>query len=818
MKKVFPILFLLISIFLPSFIFASTISFPNKIDTLEERINIQVVLNSVLIPSPNLKVDGVLGRKSIQAIQSFQESRGLVPDGKVGPITRSALESSQSGTTTSTTTSSSSSSTATTVGCSSGSLFNTQTGQRCSTTTSTSLSGCTGTNKFSTTTGQSCSTTTVTTVVKKSGGGGGGSTSSSTSSSTSTTPTCTGSSTQSCTISNGTGTQSRTCNSGTWSSYGPCTVSSCNSGYQISGNACVATTCSGSSTQSCTITNGTGTQSRTCTNGTWSSYGTCTVSSCNSGYQISGNACVAIETIPAGITYYVDNTCSVNGNGKSQTCGVNGPFNSLMNAQAALTGNQGDNSLLLKRGQIFREQFTVNAYGVSGHQFTISSYGSGDKPIISGQGTNMLISCTNCKYITVDGIEIGTSLWYGLKISYPASNITIKNSYVHDSGYYGISIEDSGNNLIESNEVSWNDYYGIYLYKTPGTAQLLTNNTIINNKVHNNLRVGIISQANCPFPGTSVIPERINGTGNILSNNESYNNSSGIYLICTDNTEVHNNNLHDNGLICQGGECPFENYGLAVESGSNNYIHDNIISNSQAVGIGIYGDDGANNNPGPSNSNRLYRNVVYGTIADPASTLQPADIAFQCSSGQSVGNNNIIFDNIIIGRGWNIEIDDRNPITSGNLVYNNVFYGGIIGAYVWSDTTNKGWTFKNNIFADNRDYSVYATYTTSGMSFSNNLYYKSNAGTLVSYNNTNYNFANIVNLDSNAKITDPKFVGTSSWSDFRIQAGSPAIDAGQNLGTTYSNILDPNDTIWTPSLLNQNNYGLAWDIGAFIYY
>jgi len=112
--------------------------------------------------------------------------------------------------------------------------------------------------------------------------------------------TCTGSATQSCTVANGTGSQSRTCTLGAWSAYGNCDVSSCNTGYQISGNSCVAVvtpqTCTGSATQSCTIANGTGSQSRTCTLGAWSTYGNCDVSSCNTGYQISGNSCVSSVT------------------------------------------------------------------------------------------------------------------------------------------------------------------------------------------------------------------------------------------------------------------------------------------------------------------------------------------------------------------------------------------------------------------------------------------------------------------------------------------------------------------------------------------
>ena len=62
-------------------------------------------------------------------------------------------------------------------------------------------------------------------------------------------------------------------------------------------------------------------------------------------------------------TYYVDNSCSINGNGQGQSCpsspGGLGPFNSLANAQSAVRGNHSDNRLLFKRGQTFAGQFTV---------------------------------------------------------------------------------------------------------------------------------------------------------------------------------------------------------------------------------------------------------------------------------------------------------------------------------------------------------------------------------------------------------------------------------------------------------------------------
>ncbi|HPG62686.1 MAG TPA: peptidoglycan-binding domain-containing protein [Casimicrobium sp.] len=52
---------------------------------------LQSKLNSTLVPSPNLKVDGIFGMKTAQAVRAFQQRRGLVVDGIVGPKTAAAL-------------------------------------------------------------------------------------------------------------------------------------------------------------------------------------------------------------------------------------------------------------------------------------------------------------------------------------------------------------------------------------------------------------------------------------------------------------------------------------------------------------------------------------------------------------------------------------------------------------------------------------------------------------------------------------------------------------------------------------------------------
>ncbi|MDR2208396.1 MAG: TIGR02594 family protein [Azoarcus sp.] len=52
---------------------------------------LQLLLNSHVIPSPNLQIDGHFGQRTHQAVVAFQRAKGLVPDGVVGSKTRTAL-------------------------------------------------------------------------------------------------------------------------------------------------------------------------------------------------------------------------------------------------------------------------------------------------------------------------------------------------------------------------------------------------------------------------------------------------------------------------------------------------------------------------------------------------------------------------------------------------------------------------------------------------------------------------------------------------------------------------------------------------------
>lgn len=52
---------------------------------------LQLLLNSLVTPRPNLRIDGHFGQRTHQAVVTFQRAKGLTPDGQVGPRTRAAL-------------------------------------------------------------------------------------------------------------------------------------------------------------------------------------------------------------------------------------------------------------------------------------------------------------------------------------------------------------------------------------------------------------------------------------------------------------------------------------------------------------------------------------------------------------------------------------------------------------------------------------------------------------------------------------------------------------------------------------------------------
>jgi len=749
----------------------SVISFPNVIDTYQEKINLQTVLNKVLIPSPNLTVDGVLGSRSTLAIKTFQILKGLTSDGVVGPATRQALEKAQQTTTT---------------------------------------------------------TTTTTTVVSSGGGssshssgGGGGSSSSS----------CSGSTSQSCTITNGSGTESRTCTSGSWSSYGTCTVSSCNTGYTQSGNTCIESTCSGSTTQSCTITNGTGSQARTCSLGSWSSYGTCTVVSCNSGYTQSGNTCVS--SIATGNTYYVSNTGSDTNNGTSEST----PWQTIAKVNAS-TFSPGD-QILFKRGDTWREILIISSSGTLENYITFGNYGTGDKPRLYGsvKGT--------------DWTEYGTNIWVSSNTFTDPYNLDYEGGLfieqLDGSVTWGL-FQKTSIDLLTS-EYNW--FYNttdskIYLYSP-------TNPTSRYNSVEISQRQNIVSLNDknyLLFDGLDLRYSKISAfretwpykgitTGLEIKNChishigiKGSDNGFGM-LLYHSNSWVHSNVVHDCGrrtitFRTQDSDYYIEHYitdykytggALAYRTNvgplalSDILIENNTSYNGYHAQISVVSEEiGAHVSNVVIRNNFVYDDSTHSVDvvgAGVAPGYEGYNSGMMGFAGESTGvetfTNINVYNNILIGpTGYGLNLSYANNIN----FYNNLLYGLNLNAQN---------TFEGNIFIHNSSFKcniknniIYNNYNSSVYNLRSCLYVESNSHDLdIDYNlyytsDSNQVCWNISGLSSGKMShfteyqtytgwdahsltpTDPLLVSpnlsspeSGAWS---LSSTSPAIGAGINVG------------------------------------
>ena len=146
-------------------------------------------------------------------------------------------------------------------------------------------------------------------------------------------------------------------------------------------------------------------------------------------------------------------------------------------------------------------------------------------------------------------------------------------------------------------------------------------------------------------------------------------------------------------------------------------------------------------------------------------------------------------------------ITHSNNSGTGNVYYGNTLYGNTLDGFQVYASTNPA-TIKNNIFATNGRYG----YSTDGGSHVVD-YNLSDGNAIADYSG--------ITKPANDATGDPRFKNAATG-DFTLLPGSPAIDAGVDLGPAYRMGLAPG-TSFPTSTLNQDNQGSGWEIGAFVF-
>ncbi|MCC6749125.1 MAG: right-handed parallel beta-helix repeat-containing protein [Deltaproteobacteria bacterium] len=215
----------------------------------------------------------------------------------------------------------------------------------------------------------------------------------------------------------------------------------------------------------------------------------------------------------------------------------------------------------------------------------------------------------------------------------------------------------------------------------------------------------------------------------------------GLTVSESNSVTVANNRIHDGTME-----------GIDVKDGSKGAdVYGNTVYNNGAVGIYLNHTTGS----------RFYRNRVYNNGAS-GFQLTVGDGAM----GAALTTGNKIYLNVVTGnRFCGVEFWPAGAGSlSGNAIYNNVFYANKQYALEFSDQSSmvKATLVRNNISMAN-PLGGFTGKAAAVNTISNNL------------------FSGSAPAGQAAVVGDAKFVNATAG-DFRLQAGSPAIDKGYDMG------------------------------------
>jgi hypothetical protein len=235
----------------------------------------------------------------------------------------------------------------------------------------------------------------------------------------------------------------------------------------------------------------------------------------------------------------------------------------------------------------------------------------------------------------------------------------------------------------------------------------------------------------------------------------------------TNNGRVEGNYIHPSSAV----------HGIYVMHGDGNVIRNNVVTGMNKYGIHIYDENKY------SRTARITNLLVENNTV--SNSQSRSGIVVSAGESTSLGievdgvviRNNVVFNNADDGITIRYYGSVRNVEIYNNVVYGNRAVGLRISAYNVDNITAK-----NNIFSANGT-QIDVSSSLSNFILSHNLYHQPES-------------VGQGAQDQNPIFGDPLFVNPSGG-DFHLQANSPAIDAGIDVGLPY--------------------FGSAPDLGAFEY-
>jgi parallel beta-helix repeat protein len=414
------------------------------------------------------------------------------------------------------------------------------------------------------------------------------------------------------------------------------------------------------------------------------------------------------------------------------------------------------------RGGTYKESVTLGVSGSASAGFvTLQSY-PGETAILDGTGLAVpgetgLINIIDQSYIKVVGLELRnwsssstSKVPVGIWITGGGSNLQILNNHIHDiknsakgcdANALGLAVYGSNpstplsNVTIDGNQL---DHLTLGCSESLAVDGNVQNWSVTHNVIHDNNNIGIDAIGFEQISSSTATDQARDGviSGNTVYNISSYGNpaygkdysADGIYCDGCTRVTIERNVIHNT------------DYGIEVASehsgklSSYVTVRSNLIYRSNAAGITI---GGYKSGAGGTDHCNFVNNSLYD------------DDTTQSGAGE-----------------FQIQYHSTN-----NVFKNNILYASDQNTFIY------GYTSSSDVDTD------YNLYFSSGDAADSNWTWKGTAVTGFSgYRSTSHK-------DAHSLFADPQYTSLST-PDFHVAASSPAVNAGNNLGSTVVGTAD----------------------------
>jgi hypothetical protein len=468
---------------------------------------------------------------------------------------------------------------------------------------------------------------------------------------------------------------------------------------------------------------------------------------------------------PSGNTYYV----STSGN-DSNSGTIDHPWRHIQHAADVV---QPGDTVYVRQG-VYRELVTMKSSGSTSAGFiTFSSY-SGELATLDGTGLPItggqwgLFTIPSQSYIVINDFEVRNyksskvaDVPIGVWIFGQGSNVQIVNNHIHNietnakanpnlcnTDAFGLTVDGTvGDQSINALVISGNevDHNKTGCSETVSVDGNVENFVISNNLIHDDDNIGIDAIG---FEKVSPNPKTDQAREGEIRGNTVYNITS------QGNPDYHENDYSADGIYVDGGtqivieQNLIHNVDLGIEMASEHRDHvtsiviarNNVIyfDNSNGISIGGYASG-----VGGTDRCTIVNNTLYADGTKGANN-NSGEFQIQFHATDNIYENNIVYANTqAVFMNNYIAMPPHPAVVDYNLYYSKV--GAANGNWMW----------------EGKNYTGYDTYRTK------------------------------TGLDAGSPpFSDPEFISTGNPPDLDIEPGSPAVNAGTNLGEQVVGAVD----------------------------